>query len=192
MSARLKARLILFFLALLIIISAIFLYQQVPPNFKTLINPSPNPIAVNNSPTPKIIYEKADVLRVIDGDTIELQDKRRVRYIGINAPETKNPKKTIQCFGEEASKKNKELVEGKTIYLEKDISETDKYNRLLRYVYLDNPQTNNNALFVNEYLVKEGYAQVSTFPPDVKYKDLFLASQQEAKKNKAGLWSKCL
>jgi len=128
--------------------------------------------------------EKVLVKRVVDGDTVELQDGRKVRYIGINTPETVHPNKKVECFGKEASSFNKKLVEGKVVELEKDVSEVDRYGRLLRYVYV-------NGLFVNEYLVREGYANVSTFPPDVKYKDLFLEAEREARDGSKGFWSKC-
>jgi len=128
--------------------------------------------------------EKVKVKRVVDGDTIELQDGRKVRYIGVNTPETVHPNKKVECFGKEASNVNKKLVEKKEVELEKDVSEVDRYGRMLRYVYV-------NGLFVNEYLVKEGYANVSTFPPDVKYKDLFLEAEREAREGSRGLWSKC-
>ncbi len=128
--------------------------------------------------------EEATVLRVIDGDTIELSDKRRIRYIGIDTPETVDPRKPVQCFGKEASNENKRLVEGKSVRLEKDISETDQYGRLLRYVYVDNT-------FVNDYLVRQGFAHASTFPPDVKYADKFREAQAEAQENNRGLWAGC-
>lgn len=131
------------------------------------------------------------VARVIDGDTIELENKQVVRYIGVDAPELHHPKKPVQCFGKEAYEKNKELVEGKMVKLEKDISETDKYNRLLRYVFLYNPSSTSEALFVNKYLVIEGFAYATTFPPDVKYTDMFVTEQKSAAMNKKGLWSKC-
>lgn len=124
------------------------------------------------------------VARVIDGDTIELEDGQRVRYIGIDTPETVDPRKSVQCFGKEASSKNKELVEGKTVRLEKDISETDKYGRLLRYVYVDD-------IFVNDYLVAEGFAHASTFPPDIKYQEEFLKSERQAQASNKGLWLSC-
>jgi len=75
-----------------------------------------------------------------------------------------------------------QLVEGKTVYMEKDISETDRYGRLLRYVYLD------NSAMVNAVLVLQGYAQVATFPPDVKYAGLFLELQRQAQEDGAGMW----
>ena len=145
--------------------------------FTLLSSPTPTASQIQN-------LEKAKVIKVIDGDTIEIEGKRKVRYIGIDAPETKDPRRPIQCFGEEAYNKNKELVEGYNIEMEKDVSETDKFGRLLRYVYV-------NGTFVNEYLVKEGFASVSTFPPDVRYVDIFLKAQTEAREKNLGLWSKC-
>lgn len=124
------------------------------------------------------------VVKVIDGDTIALENGEVVRYIGIDTPETVHPSKPVQCFGKEASEKNKELVEGKMVRLEKDVSERDKYNRLLRYVWIGD-------IFVNDYLVREGYAYASTYPPDVKYADQFLKAQQEARERKKGLWAGC-
>jgi micrococcal nuclease len=125
------------------------------------------------------------VKRVVDGDTIELENGERVRYIGIDTPETVHPTQEIQCYGVQASNKNKELVEGKKIRLEKDISEKDRFGRLLRYVYIDD-------IFVNEFLVREGYAKVSTYPPDVKYQEIFLTAENNARENNRGLWQECI
>lgn len=127
---------------------------------------------------------KAKVTQVIDGDTIQIEDGQKVRYIGIDTPETVHPSEPVQCFGKQASEKNKELVGGKIVYLEKDVSETDKYGRLLRYVWVGD-------IFVNDYLVRQGYAQSSTYPPDVKYQDQFLQAQREARENNRGLWGSC-
>lgn len=124
------------------------------------------------------------VKRVIDGDTIELENKQIVRYIGVDSPELHHPKKSVECFASASAEFNRKLVEGKTVRLEKDVSETDKYKRLLRYVYVD-------QVFINKKLVDEGYAYAATFPPDVKFADLFRQSQQEAMENKKGLWSSC-
>ena len=124
------------------------------------------------------------VTRVVDGDTIEIETGQKVRYIGIDTPETVDPRKSVQCFGKEAASKNRELVEGKRARLEKDVSETDKYGRLLRYVYVGDT-------FVNEILVKEGYAFSSTYPPDVKYQSLFQAAEKEAQQAGRGLWGTC-
>lgn len=124
------------------------------------------------------------VTRVIDGDTIEIEGGQKIRYIGIDTPESVHPQKPIECFAVEAAKKNKELVEGKRVRLEKDISETDRYGRLLRYVFVGD-------LFVNDYLVRWGYAYSSTYPPDVKYQDQFRQAEREARENNRGLWSAC-
>lgn len=132
--------------------------------------------------------EKSDglvlVVRVIDGDTIELEGGQRVRYIGIDTPETVDPRKPVQCFGKEASDYNKQLVEGKRVHLEKDITESDKYDRLLRYVYI-------NDTFVNLSLVQDGYAYSYSYPPDVKYQDRFVEAQRVAREQKKGLWGAC-
>lgn len=124
------------------------------------------------------------VTRVIDGDTIEVEGGERVRYIGIDTPETVDPRKPVQCFGVEASNKNKELVEGKMVRLEKDITDRDKYNRLLRYVYVGDT-------FINLELVKQGFAYSYSYPPDIKYQEQFLKAQQEAREAKRGLWNAC-
>ncbi|OGY23843.1 MAG: hypothetical protein A2172_05325 [Candidatus Woykebacteria bacterium RBG_13_40_15] len=123
-------------------------------------------------------------MKVIDGDTIEIEGGQKVRYIGIDTPETVDPNETVQCFGKEASAKNKELVDGKEVRLVKDVSETDKYGRLLRYVYVGNT-------FVNDYLVRQGYAHASSYPPDVKYQSKFSEAEKEARDNNRGLWSAC-
>jgi len=124
------------------------------------------------------------VLKVVDGDTIKLESGEVVRYVGIDTPETVHPSEPVQCFGKEASDKNRELVEGKLVKLEKDITDKDKYGRLLRYVWIGD-------LFVNDYLVREGYAYIYTYPPDVKYSEQFVQAQREARENNRGLWNAC-
>ena len=124
------------------------------------------------------------VITVIDGDTIKLENGEAVRYIGIDTPETVHPSEPVQCFGKEASDKNKELVEGKLVKLEKDVTDRDKYGRLLRYVWVGD-------LFVNDYLVRQGYAYAYTYPPDVKYSEQFVQAQQEAQENNRRLWAGC-
>lgn len=121
------------------------------------------------------------VVNVVDGDTIKIETGEIVRYIGIDTPETVHPDKPVQCYGKEASDKNTEFVEGKTIELEKDVSEKDKYGRLLRYIWLGD-------VLINEVLVREGYAQSSTYPPDVKYQEQFVEAQRLAREEKKGLW----
>ncbi len=117
------------------------------------------------------------VTKVIDGDTIEVETGQKIRYIGIDAPELHDPRKPVECFAREAFEKNKQLVEGKLARIEKDVSETDKYGRLLRYVFVDD-------LFVNQYLLAQGYALVTTFPPDVKYVQVLKEAQKNAREKK--------
>jgi micrococcal nuclease len=121
------------------------------------------------------------VKRVVDGDTIALANGERVRYIGINTPETKHPNKPVEHFGKEAYQYNKKLVDKKWVRLELDIEKRDRYGRLLAYVYVKDT-------FVNAKLVEDGYAQVYTFPPNVKHQELFLKLQREARENSLGLW----
>jgi micrococcal nuclease len=125
------------------------------------------------------------IARVVDGDTIELEGGTRVRFIGINTPETVDPRTTVQCFGKEASDYNKELLQDGVVVLKKDISETDKYGRLLRYVYLP------DGTFVNLKLVEEGYAYASTYPPDIAHAKEFAAAQTSAREAGRGLWGAC-
>lgn len=130
------------------------------------------------------------VVRSVDGDTLEIEGGRKVRYIGINTPETSHPIKGVQCFGKQAAEKNKRLVEGKKVWLEKDVSETDKYGRLLRYVWI--PSTSSGQVeLVNEVLVKEGFAFSYPYPPDIKYQERFRKAEIEARKSNRGLWGQC-
>ncbi len=124
---------------------------------------------------------------MVDGDTIDVSVEGktyRVRYIGVDTPETVDPNRPVGCFWLQASSQNKGLVDGKTVTLEKDVSETDRYGRLLRYVYVD-------GQMVNELLLQGGFAQVATYPPDVKYQKGFLAAQQQARNERSGLWGSC-
>jgi len=138
----------------------------------------------------KATGEFAVVKRVIDGDTVELENGEKVRYIGIDTPETLDPRKPIQCFGKEAAAKNRELVEGKLVRLEKDVTERDKYNRLLKYIYVSAGESE-PEIFVNLELVKRGFAHSYTYPPDVKYQNLFVLAEKEARENGRGLWIGC-
>ena len=119
-------------------------------------------------------YIEAQVLDIVDGDTIWVQieqKRKKVRFIGINTPE-------IGEFNyEEASQFKRRILSGKKIYLEKDISETDKYDRLLRYIWLDIPNADTDAeknekLF-NGMLLNEGFAEIATYKPDTKYLDYY-------------------
>ncbi|MFA7209562.1 MAG: thermonuclease family protein [Parcubacteria group bacterium] len=139
-------------------------------------------VAEAEQTTIQVKEEVFKVASVVDGDTIKLENGQVVRYIGIDTPETVHPSKPVQCFGKEASTKNKEMVLGKEVRLVKDVSETDKYGRILRYVYVgDN--------LINDYLVRNGYASSYSYPPDVKFQDQFKQAEAEARTNKRGLWA---
>ena len=158
-------------------------------SFKPFVGKTQDENQKTNSGSHQSVLQTEDssgvsVSRVVDGDTIEIEGGEKVRYIGIDTPEVVDPRKPVQCFGKEASNKNKELVDGKRIRLEKDVSETDKYGRLLRYIFVGD-------LFVNEVLVKEGYAFSSTYPPDVKYQSIFVEAEKEAREANRGLWGLC-
>lgn len=140
-------------------------------------------------------YTNILVKRAIDGDTLELADGARVRLIGIDTPEMHDSPKlnrdsqrsgqdvaAIKALGRRAYEFTKGLVEGKQVSLEFDIEKYDKYKRLLAYAYLK------DGTFVNAKIVEEGYASLMTFPPNVKYADLFLRLYQQARGNKRGLW----
>lgn len=135
--------------------------------------------------TTPTIRTKAKVIKVIDGDTVKIEGGLRVRYIGIDAPAIASMSGLPDaCYGREALSINKQLVEGQEIELEKDLSETDRYGRLLRYVYLGN-------VFINDYLIRNGYVTLFTLSPDVKYQSQFSQAEAQAKANKRGLWNSC-
>ncbi|OGY29213.1 MAG: hypothetical protein A3F33_01165 [Candidatus Woykebacteria bacterium RIFCSPHIGHO2_12_FULL_43_10] len=182
-------------LSFVLAIAALAIYMFVwQPKLDTPSDITPVP-----QPTQNLLPQSSDVLdnpqetqvkditptvlvkRVIDGDTIEIEGGQKVRYIGIDTPESTTK---TECFGKEATNKNKLLVEGREVTLEKDVSETDKFGRLLRYVYVGN-------LMVNQELVLSGYANASSYPPDIKYQELFRTSEKEAREQGRGLWGNC-
>lgn len=140
---------------------------------------------------PKLINKGlVNVERVIDGDTFIYNlngQKKTVRLLGVDAPETVDPRKQVECFGMEASKISKSLLEGKEVKLEVDSSanNTDKYNRELRYVYLP------DGVMLNRYLVGNGYA-FATPQYEFVLKQEFVNLEKEAKINSKGLWNNSL
>jgi len=135
--------------------------------------------------------EAATVVRVVDGDTIVIDrggGAERLRYIGIDAPESGDSASPGGWMGAEASAANRRLVEGQSVILERDVSEVDRFGRLLRYVWIGTITATASWRFVNLELVSGGYAQVSTFPPDVRYVDLYRAAQDRARSGSLGLW----
>jgi endonuclease YncB( thermonuclease family) len=137
----------------------------------------PSPPAI---PSPAQI-QTATVTRVIDGDTLQLSTGEEGRLIGVDTPETKHPRKPVQPFGQEASAFTTKLVEGKKVRLEFNVRRKNTYKRTLAYVYVED-------LMLNLELLRQGYAQVATVPPNVKYQELFLGLQREAREAGRGLW----
>lgn len=134
------------------------------------------------------VKETARVTRVVDGDTIKVlinNKEETVRLIGIDTPETVDPRKPVQCFGKEASEKAKEILNGETITLESDSTQSnrDKYGRLLRYVFL-------NSLNFNKLMISEGFAHEYTYRSNpYKYQLEFIQAAKDARQNKKGLWA---
>jgi len=153
------------------------------PAKQTVSTPTPTQIPTKSTPLPETT--SAIVSEVIDGDTIKLQNGERIRLLAINTPEMGQP------YYEEARNRLKELIEGKTVTLEEDVEDKDRYGRLLRYIYVDDT-------FVNIEMVKEGYANVYIISPNIKYSNEFKKAEEEAKIAERGIWqpseslSKCI
>jgi micrococcal nuclease len=120
--------------------------------------------------------ESVTVASVVDGDTVELSDGRRVRYIGVNTPERNQP------YYPEASETNRQLVEGKTVQLELDVETFDQYGRTLAYVWV-------NGVMANMEIIRLGFANAFTVPPNVRYEAEFRAAEREAREAGRGLWA---
>ncbi|MCJ8223675.1 MULTISPECIES: thermonuclease family protein [Bacillus subtilis group] len=136
----------------------------------------------------KTSRESVDLVKSIDGDTIKVKYKgevKTVRYLLIDTPETKKPNSCVQPYGESASEVNKELVSNGRLELEFDKGDrTDKYGRLLAYVYVDGKS-------VQEILLNKGLARVAyVYPPNTKYLDRFREAEQKAMNNHTMIWSK--
>jgi endonuclease YncB( thermonuclease family) len=151
--------------------------------------PTPGRSEASATPTPELgiapigLTEIAVVLSITDGDTIRVDrgvGSERLRYIGMNTPEVGDP------GADEATAVNARLVEGMGVFLERDVSETDQFGRLLRYVWIDRGA---GWTFVNLELVRLGFAEAATYPPDVRYVDLFVAAEREARAAGVGLWA---
>ena len=150
-------------------------------------NIAPKQVSSNAASTP-LQYSYYSVVEVVDGDTIKINisgTKTTLRLIGIDTPETKDPRKPVQCFGQEASNKAKELLSSKKVRIEKDSTqgEIDKYGRMLAYVYRD------DGLFYNKYMIEHGYAHEYTYNIPYKYQVEFKVAEKYARENQLGLWS---
>ncbi len=145
-------------------------------------------IEVTSSTPTSEVNALLDVIKVIDGDTVQVNIRGKVetiRLIGVDTPESVDPRKPVQCFALEASKKAKEILTGKKVFLEADSTqgERDKYNRLLRYIFLEDG-TNFNKL-----MIAEGYGHEYTYNKPYKYMEEFKLVETEATLNKKGLWA---
>lgn len=143
-------------------------------------------------------YEEAKVTDVIDGDSIKVRMNHqdyKVRFILVDTPETVHPYKEVEFYGKEASQFTTDNLLHKTVYLEQDVSDTDKYHRLLRYIWLKKPKEASptdeelSKYCFNSILLENGYANLSTFPPDIKYLDFFQTRAEIARTKKSGLYS---
>jgi micrococcal nuclease len=156
-------------------------------------------LIILNIPKPNIdisVLEKEGIAtrtRIIDGDTIELTSGEKVRYIGIDTPEKD------ECFYTEAKIENQRLLKNSTNTLVEDRGNKDRYGRLLRYVYVSNCHElvnknfceEDNTLFINKYLIQNGFATLMQIEPNTKYKNEFAEFEKQAKEQKLGLWGKC-
>ena len=125
--------------------------------------------------------------RVVDGDTLVVSGGERVRLIGVDTPETKDRRRPVGCFGEQASEFTTALLPaGSRVRLVGDVEQRDRYQRLLAYAY-----RLPDGLFVNAELLRRGFAQVLTIPPNVAHTDEFLALSRQARAAEQGLWGAC-
>lgn len=130
---------------------------------------------------PAVARERARVVRVVDGDTIIVDrgaGPERLRYIGIDAPESVTPDVPVEAFGSAASEANERLVAGREVILERDVSERDRFDRLLRYVWVE---TTEGDLMVNEELARLGLAEVRTYAPDTRHQARLRAAEDDAR-----------
>jgi micrococcal nuclease len=140
--------------------------------------------------------DEAEVADNVDGDTIEVvfpPDDRQVdvRLVGINAPESVRPNSPVECYGPESSERLAELLPpGTPVYLEQDVSDTDRFGRLLRHVWVVD-DASGNACLVSEILVREGYVDARPYQPDDRYDDRLAAAERTAQDDGVGLWGVC-
>lgn len=144
--------------------------------------PTPAPASGNLPAGVDVVVQK-----VVDGDTLEVSGGERVRLIGIDTPETLDPNRPVGCFGQEASRFTATIVPpGTSVRLVGDAEQRDRYGRLLAYVY-----RGPDGLFVNAELLRRGYAQLLTIPPNIAHADEFATLARHAREGSQGLWSAC-
>lgn len=159
--------------------------------------PRPRPSATATPSLPAGVSADAawaEVVSATDGDTTKVRvggKTETVRLLLIDTPETKDPNDPAECYGAETTLRTKDLLlAGTTVYLEKDVTERDRYDRLLRYVWLPG-EDGRRAALVNERLVRDGYVVLTTFPPDVEHLERIERAADRARDEQAGLWAAC-
>ncbi len=168
----------------------VLLIQNVPDR------PPKNLTTRNPPPTSDVGFDAQTwypVVRVADGDTLVVRMNNKdveVRLIGVNTPETADPRRPVQCFGGEASAEAKQIFSGVAVRLETDPSqgEYDKYGRLLAYVFAPS-NSHPNGILANEYMIAEGYGHEYTYNLPYKYQTEFKAAERKAREEKKGLWA---
>ena len=159
-------------------------------------------IFMTSYPVKENTVYKAKIKRVVDGDTAIIYfltddgtryKEERIRFIGVNTPETVDPNRPVEYYGKEASDFTKKELKDKIIWVLTDAGVRDKYDRLLGYIWLDEPQNLNSekevrAKMFNAKLLLDGYAQTMTIQPNVRYSSMFVKFQREAREAKRGLW----
>ena len=160
--------------------------------------PTPTPTPTNTVPiespalSPKGETQTALVTDITDGDTIHVVidgQEFRVRYIGIDAPEIAHDNNPGEPLGQEASQANADLVEGRLVILEKDVSDTDQFGRLLRYVWIHSDGPFMQWTMVELELAREGLAEVKRYPPDLYWQDVLDSVEASAKDQDLGIWA---
>ncbi|WP_018130187.1 thermonuclease family protein [Effusibacillus pohliae] len=162
-----------------------------PANQTKVATETKQPAAQQPTASVNIKGRWATVTHVADGDTVEVEGGEKVRLIGVNTPESVKPGVEPMPMGKEASDFTKSQLQGKKVFVETDVQPKDKYGRTLAYLYLQEPKTQEDVekYMYNAILLKEGYAQLMTIPPNVKYVDLFTKLQMQAREAKKGIWS---
>src|SRR3989344_7924668 len=162
--------------------------QNVKQGIPTSNTEESKTLGVTESKPPTNLSKLYSVVSVVDGDTIKVNidgEVKTFRLIGLDTPETVDPRKAVQCFGVEASNKAKELLSGKKVRIEIDPTqgERDKYDRLLAYIHRE------DGLFYNKYMIEQGYAHEYTYNTPYKYHTEFKTAQKTAQASQLGLWS---
>jgi|GEM_PF-869842 len=176
-------------IASLVIISSLFGFLEVSREVEQLLDLSS--IFETYLPSQTNYKTQAVVARVVDGDTVVLEDGRTVRYLNIDTPETKKPGTKVQCFGPEASEVNKKLTQGKTFILKSDKQLKDRYDRDLLFLFELGVDTHKIENSVNAQMVKLGMARASIYKPNDTFASTFYRLEKQAKQNNIGIWKKC-